>query len=325
MCVKVFNYESSSANTLQSPRLVAFEHTRTDPSYSATPQNTLLFVGGLTDGLLTVSYATRLAQSLPPSYSLIEVLLSSSYTGWGISSLDKDCAEIAQCITHLRDKKPGGRVVLMGHSTGCQDAIHYLTSGKAESRPPIDGVIIQASVSDREAMVETLFHVYNDSVRVAQEMVKAGKGEELVPFSVTGRFLNTPICARRWLSLASPDKKGEDDLFSSDLEDDQLRKTFGRLPARSPLCILYSKNDEYVPYSVDREALVKKWIGLVKQGGGVVDDKHSGLIKGATHSLNGNPDEVVQDLFRRVVGFLEQLETGKLDGKTSASNEQSSL
>ncbi len=316
---------SSSANTPQSPRLVAFEHTRTHPSTNSSVQNTLLFVGGLSDGLLTVPYVARLAQVLPPSYALIEVLLSSSYSGWGTSSLDKDCAEISECITYLRNKRPSGKMVVMGHSTGCQDAIHYLTGGKAESRPPIDGVIIQASVSDREATVELLAGIIDESVRVAQELVKAGRGEELLPFSVTGHFLHTPICARRWLSLASPDKKGEDDLFSSDLEDDQLRRTFGSLPARSPLCILYSGNDEYVPKFVDREALVKKWMGIVRRGGGVVDDEYSGLIKGATHSLRGNPDEVVQDLLRRVVGFLDALETGKMDGKKSGSNEQSSL
>lgn len=213
----------------------------------------------------------------------------------------------------------------MGHSTGCQDAIHYLAGPGVESRPPIAGAIIQASVSDREAMIDMMPAVYDDGVKVAKAMMRDGKGEELVPFSVTGGFLSTPICARRWLSLASPEKDGEDDLFSSDLEVEQLQKTFGRLPARSPLCILFSEGDEFVPDTVDRGAMVKRWIGFVKRGGGVVDEKHSGLVKDATHTLKGNPDAVVQDLFKRVVGFIETLEKGELDTGTRALKDHSSL
>ncbi|KAI9875428.1 MAG: hypothetical protein M1830_008476 [Pleopsidium flavum] len=307
-----------------SARLVAFEHTRTTPTAASAPKDTLLFIAGLTDGLLTVPYSTLLAQALPPSYTLTQVLLSSSYLGWGTSSLGKDCAEIAQCVAYLKEKKPGGKVVLMGHSTGCQDAMHYLVGPDAKARPPIEGAIIQASVSDREAMVE-LLPVYEESVKAAKDLVRAGQAEELLPFSVTGGFLGTPICARRWLSLASPEKDGEDDYFSSDLEDEQLQNTFGRLPARSPLCILYSESDEYVPEFVDREAVVNRWMEFVRLGVGVVDEKHSGLLKDATHSLNGNPAEVVQDLIKRVVGFLQRLENGELERGSKALNNQPSL
>lgn len=243
-------------------------------------------------------------------------MLSSSYSGWGTSSLDKDCAELAQCVAYLKEKKPDGKVVLMGHSTGCQDAMHYLVSPGAESRPPIDGAILQASVSDREAMVALLPEgVYEKSVKLAEELLKDGKGEEILPFSVTGGFLKTPICARRWLSLASPGKDGDDDYFSSDLEDAQLQKRFGMLPARSPLCILFGECDEYVPGFVDREELVQRWIETVKRGKGIVDEKHSGLLTDATHNLNGDPEEVLQDLITRVGGFLDRLEKDELKAR----------
>jgi len=215
--------------------------------------------------------------------------------------------------------------VLMGHSTGCQDAMHYLVGPHAESRPPIEGAIIQASVSDREAMVEFLPDVNEKSVKLAELMVKEGQGEDVLPFSVTGGFLGTPVCARRWLSLASPGKDGDDDYFSSDLEDGQLQKTFGKLPSRTPLCILYSESDEHVPEFVDREGVVKRWMEFVRQGGGVVDEKHSGLVKDATHNLKGNPEKVVQDLLKRVVGFLERLEDSELEASKSPLKKQSNM
>lgn len=72
------------------------------------------------------SYPTTIASSLPPHWSIAEVLLSSSYRGWGTSSLAKDAKEIAECVEYFSKLRPGKKVVLMGHSTGCQDCLEYL-------------------------------------------------------------------------------------------------------------------------------------------------------------------------------------------------------
>lgn len=88
----------------------------------------------------------------------MQPLLSSSYAGWGTASLTTDVDEIAQLIHYLKIQRPGGAIVLvsslpacipplfwrihtgpstskadadspllkLGHSTGCQDALHYL-------------------------------------------------------------------------------------------------------------------------------------------------------------------------------------------------------
>jgi len=196
----------------------------------------------------------------------------------------------------------------MGHSTGCQDVMEYLVGPDHATRPKIDGGILQASVSDREAMGLMLSkEQYASTNALAASMVADGRGEDVLPFAATHGFFDSPVCARRWLSLASPGHDGVDDYFSSDLSDEQLDKTFGSLPRESRLCILYSGNDEYVPEYVDKAALVRKWVGVVKAGGGDVDENHSGVLEGATHDLRSNPEEVVQSLVRRVVGFLEDL------------------
>lgn len=294
-------------DTPQTSQLTVFEHT---PHPTSEPQNLLIFVGGLFGGLLTTPYPTRIAATLPPSWSLAEVLLSSSYLGWGISSLDRDADELAKCVSYFRTIK-SGKIILMGHSTGCQDVITYLTGTGHETRPAIDGGIIQAPASDREAMVMALGEeVLSETCKIAKAMVESGDGEEILPSKVRhGFFAPTPISARRWLSLASPDHDGDDDLFSSDLSDEQLLKTFGALPARSPLCILFSGNDEYMPKSVDKEAMLKRWIEISKRGKGTVDEVHSGVLAGASHDLSGNPEEVVNGLVNRVLGFLNGLPT----------------
>ena len=254
-------------------------------------------------------YTTPLAKSLPSNWALAEVLLSSSYEQWGTSSLQKDVSELSKCVSYFRALKTG-KIVIMGHSTGCQDVMEYLTGPGASEREKIDGGIIQASVSDREALASFDDKLAEKS-EFAQKWVDEGKAEDILPsqFSI-GLFGNTPVTARRFLSLASPNHDGDDDYFSTDLSDEQLAKSFGALPKGSPLCILYSGEDQYVAKEVDKKALVEKWIGFVKRGDGTVDEVNSGVVNGATHNLTDCNEEVVKDLIGRVARFVESVEKG---------------
>lgn len=186
--------------------------------------------------------------------------------------------------------------------------MEYLVGPGHENRPPIDGGIIQAPVSDREAMVSDMDpDVYKLSCATAQAMVDAGNAEDILPSKETGNMFPCPVTAYRWLSLASPNHDGDDDYLSTDLTDEQLMKTFGRLPARSPLCILFSDDDEYMSKDIDNVALTKRWAEIVKKGGGKVDEEHSIPVPGASHNLMKNSAEVVDGLVQKVLGFLNGL------------------
>lgn len=283
---------------------MAFEHGV--PAVSRI--DTIIFVGGLGDGLLTVPYTAPLAKVLPESYSLVEVLLSSSYAGWGVSSLDSDVKELSTCVAYFRGLRPGGRIILLGHSTGCQDVIHYLIS--AGNRPDIDGGILQAPVSDREWMAFILPpHIYDGCVDLARKYIEDGRGDDVLPINMTGRLFQVPISANRWLSLASPgpDHAGQDDYFSSDFDTGRMKRIFGKVGStRTRLSLICGGNDESVPPSVDKLALIGKWLKHIKEGGGVVDDD-AGIINGASHNL-GEGGEPTEDLKRRIIGFVNRLE-----------------
>ncbi|KAH6718827.1 hypothetical protein BKA61DRAFT_629670 [Leptodontidium sp. MPI-SDFR-AT-0119] len=288
-------------------RLTAFEHTPTTPP--SPPQNILLFIGGLFDGLLTVPYTTPLSSSLPPTWTLAQVHLSSSYTGWGTSNLQKDAAELSKCVTYFRGIKTG-KIVLMGHSTGCQDIIEYLTGSGHAPRAKIDGGILQGPVSDRQAIEIGLDPaLYAGSCETAKAMIQAGDGDEILPSKTMKSFFGpAPVSAKRWLSLASPNHDGDDDFFSSDLSDERLMKTFGALPKGTPLCLLHSGSDEYVDPKLDKEKLIQRWIENSKRGEGNVNQAYSGVLEGATHNLKGASEEVLGGLVKRVLGFLESLD-----------------
>ncbi|KAF2716494.1 siderophore biosynthesis lipase/esteras-like protein [Polychaeton citri CBS 116435] len=298
------------------PTLTAFEPLK--PLTRNLNINTLLWVGGLFDSPGSVDYPFALAEALPPTWALAVASLSSAGHSWGTSSIAQDAKEMSQLVGYFRTLRPGGKVVIMGHSTGCQDCMEYAVGAGREDREKVDGVVLQAPVSDREAL--DMF--FSDTVRkeadeLAVSMVGKGEGLEFLPYRLTKEgFGRCALTAKRWVDISSPAPKhdGADDYFSSDLETERLKKTFGEFPASSPLCILVSGNDEGMKPEVDKEALWKRWAGILKEGGGIVDEQASGVVEGAAHNLNGNKEEVVKALTERVVGFVGRLDQGQLSG-----------
>ena len=96
-----------------------------------------------------------------------------------------------------------------------------------------------------------------------------GKSLEMMPRDAFW----APITASRFLSLQNLD--GDDDFFSSDLSDEQLRErlghigTFYREPGEDCLKVLvaFSGKDEYVPKHVDKHRLLTRLCDAMNQGG----------------------------------------------------------
>ncbi|KAF2156563.1 DUF1749-domain-containing protein, partial [Myriangium duriaei CBS 260.36] len=267
--------------------------------------NTLLWIGGLFDTLAHVRYPFTLASGLPPPWTLAQLSLSSAGRAWGVSSLDSDVADLANAIAYFRGLRPGGRIVLMGHSTGCQDALHYLSSASAgNDRPMVDGIILQAPVSDREALVNQIgAEAVERANAAALAMREQGREGDCIPMALLKPLQwDLGITASRWLSLAS--LGGEDDMFSSDLKDTRLEETFGRIPKNMHVLLLSSGADEYVSKHVDVPAMLKRWAGFAERAGARVHKSSTNQVPGATHDLATVPDSVVRELIDRVVGFL---------------------
>ena len=86
--------------------------------------NALIAIGGLGDGPHTVPAMRKVAGRIDgsqggPAYSMFEIRMRSSFIGFGTSSLAEDVVHISCLVKYLRGlgKK---KIVLMGHSTGCQ-------------------------------------------------------------------------------------------------------------------------------------------------------------------------------------------------------------
>nr|AFK45298.1 unknown [Lotus japonicus] len=212
--------------------------------------------------------------------------MSSSYTGYGTSSLQQDAKELDQLINYLINKEDSEGVALLGHSTGCQDIVHYMRTNFACSRA-VRAAILQAPVSDREYQA-TLPHTAS-MIDLAAKLISEGRGSELMPREADP---SAPITAYRYHSLCS--YNGDDDLFSSDLSDDQLRMRLGHMS--STHCqVIFSMADEYVPEYVDKKALVER---LCRAMGGAEKVE----IEYGNHSLSNRVEEAVQ----AIIDFLKR-------------------
>jgi pimeloyl-ACP methyl ester carboxylesterase len=274
------------------------------------------------DTLHSTLYPFAIAQALGPTWSLVTASLGSAGMGWGVSSIARDANQMAKIISYLKERRPGGKIVIMGHSTGCQDCMEYLVGKEAGKRPAVDGIILQAPVSDRQALENELPQAFKEEAdQLALKMCREKQAQDAMPNRLTKPvFGRIAITAQRWLDVSSPapDHSGADDYFSSDLPVSRLQTTFGKLPPSSPLLILFSGSDESVPKSVDKQKLVETWFQVVKESGGSIDETNGGVVPGATHNCNTSPDEVVQDLVRRVVGFVGRIDDGSLTTPTGA-------
>jgi hypothetical protein len=307
----------------------------------------------LGDGMATTSYMSALVYALQPTqWSLFTINLTSSYQAWGLGHLDRDTTEIAQCIEYVNEYKQakfggGGKVVLMGHSTGSQDVLHYLYRSNPHTslssfdkdlqhmmRPAIDGAIMQAPVSDREAIHWVLEKgiggkaasdcraAYEKLIAIAQEEARNNRAcDTLLPLDITSQLgypASHPVSCRRFLSLVSPDSPNtpqEDDLFSSDISDEQLDKTFGMIHERAllryKLLVMPSGADQAVPDWIDKAELLARWQKAADRNGSaqIWDTENSGPIPNASHALsNDDQAEPRQYLVEKVQNYLSGLE-----------------
>ncbi|KAK9414210.1 hypothetical protein SUNI508_02309 [Seiridium unicorne] len=268
---------------------------------SSSAKNAYVFIGGLGDGPHTVPYARAIAKALEDrselSYSVFEFRLTSSFNGFGFARLADDVADISALVKYLRSIGKE-KVVLSGHSTGCQDIMEYNSPSYPET-PAVDGFVLQAPVADRGAIeIELGRKGIDESVKVAKNLIDSGKGHERMPKELIPDFF-PPISAQRWYALAAVD--GEDNYFSPDLTKDVAGPYWSRIS--KPLLILQSGEDEFMPPSVDKNGLVREWKTLCRPG---IASDLSGSIPGANHRVE-QPDSE-KWLVETVVKFLGSLQ-----------------
>jgi pimeloyl-ACP methyl ester carboxylesterase len=126
------------------------------------------------------------------------------------------------------------RVVLVGHSTGCQKAVWYL-AGKPDR--VVKGAVLLAPLSDyagiRKAMIPARYGKLRTSVeKLAKKDPHTLVPQQLLPFPEL-------VDAKRWLSLYTPESAEEIFTYASGKTPAALRKT------EVPLLAIFASEDQY--------------------------------------------------------------------------------
>eukprot|EP00899_Mesostigma_viride_P019305 jgi/Mesvir1/27376/Mv07184-RA.2 len=259
------------------------------------PDNVAIFIGGLSDGLLACPFVPGLAATLDEmGWSLVQPLLRSSYGGYGVGSLREDSEDLCALLRTVKPK----RAILIGHSTGSQDVVYFLKHADGDVRRCVVGAVLQAPVSDREYFTSQATGVdepdvmgSNARLALATRLIAEGRPHDLLPRTSPTAV---PVTAYRYHSLVA--RLGDDDLFSSDFSDAELKERVGHMAA-VPTLILFSMEDEYVPSFVDKAKLVGR---LQAAMGGA----SSAFLAGANHAIS-DPAHIEQAL-AAVASFLKE-------------------
>ena len=121
-------------------------------------------------------------------------------------------------------------------------------------------------------------------------MLQQGKNDDLLPRDAD----TAPITSYRFHSLTS--KMGDDDMFSSDFTDDELKSKLGHV--RVPVLIVHSGDDEYAKH-IDKKAITERMQRLFEKSKGIV-------IEGANHDFSSNKEHE-KEFFAIVNDFVTKL------------------
>ena len=314
------------------------------------PKHILLFIGGLYDTFNTPRYVTDLAALFPlhssQEWRVCHIQLSSNGRSWGIFDLDRDIEEIALCIEFLRTKlfkDPKLDVVLMGHSTGCQDTMRYLTapnpvSERKPKRPIVQGAILQAPVSDRDGVLQAIEDgpeakkAYDKAMKIVQATPEQHHRDVILPLNLTKPLFGlVPVSIARFLSLASPEspeRPSIEDFFSNDLGEAMFKKSFGSIGKNKmlhrstgdgqrdtqSLLVLMSDSDQFIRAKVSQKELLSRWKGVMREDTGAVIHGDSAVILNALHDVGGDdwPSQEARlvVLRKKVLSYLKHVVGG---------------
>ncbi|MFP4514765.1 MAG: alpha/beta fold hydrolase [Parcubacteria group bacterium] len=151
------------------------------------------------------------------------------------SALEKfsDCKYDIQGAVDYLKLQGVKEIYLVGHSTGCQKSIYYLSKTNEEA---VKGAVLLAPISDYSAIIDSVnSDIYNAALKVALKMKKSKKANDLLP----SNLWFVPISAQRFLSLYTANSTEEIFTYSSKKPATLLKKI------NKNLLILLAKEDEY--------------------------------------------------------------------------------
>ena len=175
-----------------------------------------------------------------------------------------DIKGAANAVSRLGYRK----IILCGHSTGCQKVAYYLY--KCTDRR-VKGVVLVAPTDDHNLFIKNLGRKASSIAKECSRMVKSGRGDETAPGG-------SGLSAQRLDSILNP-KRIEGRLFNYE----GGLKEFGRI--RTPILAIFGSKEENSTINV------AKCLDLLEKSS-TSRSFSKKLIRGADHSFHGKEKEL---------------------------------
>ena len=191
-----------------------------------------------------------------------------------------ECVDDIQGAVNFVKEKGIKDIYLVGHSTGCQKAIFYLS--KKGKQIQVKGVILLCPVSDYSAALATSDKkTLASAVKYARGLVLKGSHHGLLPSEV---WTEDVVDAQRFLSLYTPES--EEEIFSY-IQPDKKPETLQKV--KIPTLTIFAGKDEYHDRSTKK---IAEWF----QNNSRAKSLTIKVIKDSSHSFQGYENQVSKEI-----------------------------
>jgi len=259
------------------------------------PKRVFIFIHGLTSDLFSGKTIFDLAQGNG-------AVLSFNNRGYGIVSKVKhlnpdhpkgydsiiagtahevfeDCVDDLEGAVQLCHDRGVKEVYLVGHSTGCQKSIFYLS--KTKNKQKVSGAILLCPLSDYAAIsLSADKDQYERALAFSRNEVKEKRPSTLLSEE---HWPSELIDAQRFLSLYTPESSEEIFTYSHDKEPEAFQSV------EVPMLVVLAGKDEYCDRPTEK---LKAWFDRSN----VSSKYNSVVIENALHNLKGSEEEVCKEI-----------------------------
>lgn len=191
-----------------------------------------------------------------------------------------ESADDIQGAVNLLVSRGARRIFLVGHSTGCQKIVWYLSQRGAPRR--VAGAVLLCPISDYASARHEDDRKRKRAEAVARKLVRQKKPHELL----RSELWHAPIDAQRFLSLYTPDSKEEIFPYA---QPGKIPRTLRKVKA--PLLVVFAGEDQYRDRPTSEMAA---WFrGHLRSQRAEIE-----IIPGALHSFNGLESKVTASVRR---------------------------
>lgn len=215
---------------------------------------------------------------------------AKGYRGITIGSAFEKFTDSALDLDAIVDElgKRFKKVILLGHSTGANKEVYYLSRPGVQKK--VHGVALISPVSDVPMVKKELGEKYEETLKTLQEMIKKRQSFEIVPRELSRNIYTSQ---RLW-SLGR--QESIEQMFPTRSFHGPLR-LFGKI--RIPALILFGENDDYLKTDkVSAEAIFKLFAKYSRS-----QSFTTHLVKNTDHSFTGKEEE----LGKILVGWIRGL------------------